>query len=420
MRLSRSRCAALLAGLLLLPAAVASAGDPIAGSASIIEGSCASPGTTVVSLAVAAPGSSLGAATALLVTTFSGTAAVGLTALVGAPHALVVRGGPTETDPVVACGDVGGALSGAGDLAFGIAPIGGSGIAGIAHLRDAAGGTTAVSVDLAASGGGTGQAPASPVPSVAPAVSTISLAGNLYFAGWTIAITSATYDPVAATLAIEGTYENHADLQASLLVIQQDGGVRLMWNGMIVEVAFKDPVNVPAHGTVPATLQAIYAMPEGFSLADTVLTFGQPTDQQATLPLTDGATGSSFLPQPFEASGKAAMKGYATVRFDSGQVIAAACGGRADEVYFTTADADQLSILLDVTIMGNKQGGQFESFVTAPDGITGPGTPGGATPRAHETLKGKLCYTVPAPVQGKYVVTFDGNQKRAKVTITVP
>ena len=96
MRLSRSRCAALLAGLLLLPAAVASAGDPIAGSASIIEGSCASPGTTVVSLAVAAPGSSLGAATALLVTTFSGTAAVGLTALVGAPHALVVRGQPCE------------------------------------------------------------------------------------------------------------------------------------------------------------------------------------------------------------------------------------------------------------------------------------------------------------------------------------
>jgi hypothetical protein len=410
MRRSRSSVTTLLAAVLLLSAASpASASDPIAGSAALVEGSCAAPGAAVASLAVAAPGSSLGAVTAVPVTTYSGIAPLGLTTLVAAPHALVVRGGPAETDPVVACGDVGGSLTDGTDLAFGVAALGASGVAGIAHLMDEADGTTTAVVTVTQ--------PAAPVE---PTAETVSLAGDLYFAGWSIEITSATYDPFAATLAIEGTYENHGDLESSLLVIQQDGGVRLLWNGTVVEVHFTDGLHVPAQGKVPATLVAVYAVPEGFSLADSVLTFGQPTDQQATLPLTDGATGTSFLPQPFEASGKAAMKGYATVRIDGGQVVAAACGGRADEVYFTTADADQLSILLDVTILGNKIGGQFESYVTAPDGITGPGTPGSGTPSARETIKGRLCYTVPAPVQGHYVLAFEGNEKRAKVTITIP
>ena len=388
---------------------VTAADDPVTLPAAIVAGTCAAPERVFQTLSDVSTGTlPVGAADAVPAgRSITGVPMV-LSDLVATPFSITV----TAADGTpIACGDIGGLQASPTTLLLGLSPAGGSGAYGTAELVDEADGTTTIVLTLAQ--------PAAVEPTV-PTAESVSLAGNLYFAGWSIAITDATYDPATATLAIDGTYENHADLQASLLVIQQDGGVRLDWNGTVVEVAFADPVNVPAGGTVPATLKAIYAVPEGFSLADATLEFGQPTDQQATLALTDGATGTSFLPQPFEAKGRASMKGAASVRIDGGQVIAAGCDGNPDQVYFSTADADQLSILLDVTIQGNKNGGQFTSFVTTPDGLTSPGTPGDATPAARETAKGRFCYTVPAPVQGEYVLTFEGNGKRAKVTLTIP
>ncbi|MFN8619632.1 MAG: hypothetical protein U0869_02640 [Chloroflexota bacterium] len=412
---SVAACAAVLV-MASVPAAVAAQGGAV--GMTLVEGSCGAPGATVAPLVLPSSGTTIGSADAVPLIWATATVAKPLQAIAGEPHAVVVTGSGGAAD-VVACGDVGGDIVGDTDLSFGIAPVGGSRIAGVGRLHADTADSTTIRVDLLDTGT-TGPSGAEPSPAVA-ATERVSLAGDLYFAGWTIKISSVTVDPVAATLRIEGTYENHSSQELSLLNIQQDGGVRLDWNGTVVEVHFENPVSVPAHGTVAATLIPIYALPEGFSAQDAVLTFGQPTDQGASLPLTAGATGTSVQPQPITFKKKLKLKPGATIAIDGGQLVAADCSGGMDTVYFSTADAGSLSVLLDARIQaGRKDNVSASSFLTGPTGLTSPGTPGGANIAAGDNATDTLCYIVPDYAPGDYTLTFDSGAGKTKVKLTLP
>lgn len=417
MRSWRSWSAAAGAAVLvvsLLPAAVSAQGD--VGAISVVEGSCAAPGASVVTLTSAAGGTTVGPAEAVPVTSASGSVALSLTALVAAPHAVVVNGG-ADAGAVVACGDVGGSLAGGTDLAFGVAPVAGSGIAGVGRLRAESTDSTAVTVDLVAvPAAGPGAQP-----SPAAGAATIELAGDLFFAGWSIKVSSVEMDPATASLRIKGTYENHAAQPMSLLVIEQDGGVRLDWNGTVVEVHFEDPVSVPANGTIAATLVNRYPLPEGFDPGDAVLTFGQPTQQQATLPLVAGASGTSALPQPVAFKKKVKVKPSETVVISGVQVVAAGCGGPMDLLYFTTTPKDSVSVLVDVRIQaGRKDNVAASSTLTGPDGLTVLGAPGGTGIGAGDSITGTLCFTVADYTPGTYTLTLESGAGKSKVKLDLP
>jgi hypothetical protein len=350
------------------------------------------------------------------------TVPLALSVMLASPHVIVVQGTADDPTTVIACGDIGGLPRDPDTLLIGLGPVGGSGYAGVATLHDVRDGTTTVDVALTqVTAAGAPSPSAAPSPSGVPAASTVTLDQDLYFAGWNITIGDATYDPAAATIAISGSFENLGDLQRSLLEIQQVGGVRLVWGDQIVEVAFEKAGLVPAHSAVLATLVGVYAMPEGFSLDQAVLTFGQPTDQQATLALAAGSVGQSVQPAPFDVSGRVRLKGVSTTKITGGQVIAASCGGRPDEISYSIAASDEVSILLSVVVSGGKSTTSLDSFITGPGGISAPGTPGAlGIVGAHSTTDGLFCYTVKSPATGSYTLTVQGAGKTGKLKFTVP
>jgi hypothetical protein len=148
--------------------AVAQEATPEAGAAeagrpgNVHAGTCVgSVGDVVAPLndAVAAGGERVGSAAAIVAATSVTTVPLALTDLLAEDHALVFVGSVGES--AIACGEIGGSLDEAGDLAIGLKEVGGSGTVGVAFLSpdDADPGATEVSVFLVegvAGGGPTG------------------------------------------------------------------------------------------------------------------------------------------------------------------------------------------------------------------------------------------------------------------------
>jgi hypothetical protein len=124
-------------------------------------GTCAgSVGDVVAPLngAVAASGERVGSAAAIVAATSVTTVPLALTDLLAEEHALVFVRSEGEAGSAIACGEIGGSLDEAGDLAIGLKEVGGSGTVGVAFLSpdDADPGATEISVFLVAGVADTG------------------------------------------------------------------------------------------------------------------------------------------------------------------------------------------------------------------------------------------------------------------------
>ncbi len=178
---------------------------------------------------------------------------------------------------------------------------------------------------------------------------------------------------------------------------------------------------VPAGGTVRTeiTLQA----PAGFTPESAVLTFGQPTEHQATIPL-NGDPAVSERPTALTVSGTLKMGKYVTFTVTSGSLMPASCTGYSSRIKFGAIRKDEVSLVL----FGNGANTQplndgfiDQGFVTVPDGTTQASNPSVSiylAPKA--TLRGNgMCFDVPAPGSGAYTLTMHESRSKAKGSLAI-
>jgi hypothetical protein len=166
--------------------------------------------------------------------------------------------------------------------------------------------STAASVPAApasAAGDPSGK-PSGPTPDE-PVVATVDVGGEAWFAGFhvTFGKATSTIEPNGrGTLTLEATFENTGDesarLDATLTLVSADETAR---DGFEMDIP-----RVPGGQTAKGTFA--FDVDESFSFDDAVLTLGQPTNQQAIVPLSVKA-GMAVSQKPVElnlsGSGKA-------------------------------------------------------------------------------------------------------------------
>jgi len=264
-----------------------------------------------------------------------------------------------------------------------------------------------------------------PTASPTPAPSVVALDATLYFMGFDITPSQVTYDPVAATVRIDATFLNRGSAQTDLLYIPDGGKATLAWSGPAINLGMdsSNSTAIPGGATVKGTFTA--SVPEGFVLADSVLTLGLSDQHQSTLPLKAGATATTEMPRDFAVTGSVKVGNMAKVTFKRGQVVAATCSGDPDKISFAPAKKGEESILLNVVSQGINSSWDtiVYSAATGPDGISATGTPGGRYMGALSTFRTDvLCYTVTAPAKGTYVTkwTAERTTKKGTFTFVVP
>jgi plastocyanin len=150
----------------------------------------------------------VGGATDAIPVALSGTTVASTLAdLMAAPFAINVHESAENIGNYIACGNIGGAMVGTADLAFGLAELNGSGYSGVATLHDNGDGTTAVSVYLtevvSAAGGEEAAADTEAAPTEAAPTEEAAAAP----AGAQIAVSIANfaYDPTPVNVAVGDT-----------------------------------------------------------------------------------------------------------------------------------------------------------------------------------------------------------------------
>jgi plastocyanin len=122
-------------------------------------GTCEAPGDVIYPLsnvsseflvdgAAMAGSGPVGAASAIPVESSQTTVPAALADIAAGGHTLVVHESDAAIQNYIACGDVGGAMMGTSDLAFGIGQLNDSGYSGVAWLRDNGDGSTLVTIFL--------------------------------------------------------------------------------------------------------------------------------------------------------------------------------------------------------------------------------------------------------------------------------
>jgi hypothetical protein len=241
---------------------------------------------------------------------------------------------------------------------------------------------------------------------------TLTLTGHVWWGGYVIDVTGATYDPLKRKLNIAATFLNTstADNDVSGLGAK----LNVVWNSTYINGYI--PVGaVPAGGTVKADIQV--TAPVGFVPADAVLTFGQPTDHQATVPL-NGSPSASEEPTTLAVSGVVKMGAAVKYTITKGTLMPASCSGTAAKIKFGAAKKGEMSIIVfgTATNSATTDGSLDLGFLDVPDG-----TSAAALPAVYLYLGAKqtvrdygLCFTVPAPGSGAYKLSL--HESRSKAT----
>jgi hypothetical protein len=312
------------------------------------------------------------------------------------------------------CGDIGGKSLGDTGLPVVLVPVNGSGYHGFAVLRDLGDGRTTVAVYLSAD---------APVPSASPTGQTVDVGSSAYFSGLDITVEQAAIDPVTGTLAITATLENLGTGTANTTSLQLSGHPAVVRGTDTIPLRIEG-VAVPPGAATRVTMTS-GGLPDGFSLDGATLVFGQADQHQASVELSPGGIAVSETPQTISLPKKArstTVKGIARFAISKAQLVAAGCTGGRDAVVFTPAPADELSLVLTVTVSGlARLGALINTFATAPDGTSAVGGPGVLAIGRRDTARDLLyCYTVPTPGPGKYSVRFEAGDRHATINFRVP
>ena len=355
------------------------------------------------------------------------TLPLSLSDLVAADHAIVVHASAADMDTYLVCGDIGGLTMGDGDLPIGLGPVNGSGYAGVAWLSDGGDGSTLVRILLTQPDAGAPGPVGSPAPisSAAPDTESVTLDSRVWWGGFDMTFTGATHDPTTGEVLVSGTFTNAGTGPQSLLRLAIDNGLKIAWDGQLIDASFLTGAEVPGGAGVEDSIGAV--VPDSFRLEDAVLTLGAPTEHQALVPLAAGVPATSDVPVPVDVFGRAVNKGVLTVTALDARILPATCDGTPSAVAFYPAPADQLSLVLRVRERAGRDGAVATAFATKAGGVSAPGTPGATSLLdARQTINdAQYCFTLPAPIQGDVDITVESRTtgviaKQRSFTITIP
>ncbi len=249
----------------------------------------------------------------------------------------------------------------------------------------------------------------------------MTLDAHVWWGGYAIDVSGATYDPLKRKLVITATFLNTST--SSNDVSSLGGELNVVWNSTYLQ-GFMPNGAVPAGGTVRGEIQ--FGPPAGFTPETAVLTFGKPTEHQATVPL-DGAAATSEQPISFPVSGTVQMGRYVRFTVKSGILIPASCAGSPSKMKYGPLPMGEKSIVLGGVATNSESGADAfidRAFLTVADGTTSA-----ANPALYVSVKSKgtvrdarMCFNVPAPASGAYKLTMHElrSRKNGAITFNVP
>jgi hypothetical protein len=246
---------------------------------------------------------------------------------------------------------------------------------------------------------------------------TLTLNSHVWWGGYSIDVSAAAYDPLKHKLSITATFLNTSTAANDVSGLGAE--LNVVWNSTYIQGYI--PIGaVLAGGTVRADIQV--TVPKDFTPDTAVLTFGQPTEHQATVPL-NGSPATSEQPTALTVSGTVKMGKYVTFKLTSGSLMPASCSGYSNKIKFGAIKKDQMSIVL-FGIAANSEAANDgyidQAFVDVPDGTTSAANPTvGIVVPSKATLRDVgLCFAVPAPGSGAYKLTM--HESRSKANGSVP
>ncbi len=260
-----------------------------------------------------------------------------------------------------------------------------------------------------------------PTPTPTPAPEAFSLNSQVWWSGYVITVTGGTYDALKHKLNIDATFQNTSTQQTELG--QLSNGTKIVWNGQYLP-GYVSYGAVPVGATAKGQIQL--QPPAGFVVADSVLTFGQPDEHQAIVPLNGGAA-TSDQPVPLTVTGKVTLGKYVKFTVTRGILTPASCAGYMDRIKYGPLKANLMSIVLwgNATSSDPLNYGQIDQgWVLAPDGTTSASNPYVSLSLApKQTLHDQgLCFAVSAPGSGSYTLTMHESRSKAtgKLVFLVP
>jgi hypothetical protein len=257
----------------------------------------------------------------------------------------------------------------------------------------------------------------SPSPTPAPSGAAFTLDSQVWWSGYAITVTGGAYNPLKHTLAINATFQNTSTQQTDLS--QVSNGVKIVWSGQFLP-GYLNAGAVPVGATASGVIQL--QPPAGFVVADAVLTFGQPDEHQAVVPL-NGGPASSDQPSPLTVSGAVKMGKYVTFTVTKAMLVPAACSGYPDRIRYGSLKKNLISIVLwgVATNTDPLNYAQIDQgYVAVPDGTTAVSNPAvGLELAPKATLRDQgMCFAVPAPGSGSYTLTMHESRSKANGTLT--
>lgn len=249
----------------------------------------------------------------------------------------------------------------------------------------------------------------------------MTLDAHVWWGGYAIDVSGPRYDPLKRKLFITATFLNTSTSSNDVSAL--GGELNVVWNNTYLQ-GFMPNGAVPAGGTVSGEIQV--GPPAGFTLETAVLTFGQPTEHQATVPL-NGDAATSEQPITFPVSGTVKMGTYVKFAVKSGILIPASCAGSPTQMKYGAMKVGEMSIVLGGVATNSESGASAfidKAYLNVPDGTTSA-----AYPAMYLSVISKgtvrdasMCFSVPAPASGAYKLTMHElrSKKNGAITFQIP
>lgn len=260
-----------------------------------------------------------------------------------------------------------------------------------------------------------------PTPTPTPTAAALTLDANVWWGGYEINVSGATYDALKRKLIIVATFLNTSTSPNDVSSLGSE--LNVVWNSTYLP-GFIPLGAVPAGGTVRGEIQV--QPPAGFTPEAAVLTFGLPAEHQATVPL-NGTAATSERPTVLAVTGKVKMGKRVAYSVTSGLLIPAACSGAPNRLRYGPIKKDQMSIVLQGFATNSEAGYDGfidKAFVKVPDGTTSAANPAVyiGVPSKGTVRDYALCFNVPAPASGAYTLTMHDSRskKNGSIAFQVP
>lgn len=289
--------------------------------------------------------------------------------------------------------------------------------------------STAVAVSASPSSAPTATPSPTPIPTASPTPTSTPvptpqanpLAAHVWWGGYEIDVSGATYDPLKKRLIIVATFLNTSTAPNDVSGLGNE--LNVVWNSTYLQ-GFIPAGAVPAGGTVRGEIQV--QPPVGFTPETAVLTFGQPTEHQAMVPL-NGDPATSEMAVTFHVLGKVKMGKYATYTVNAGTLMPASCAGAPQKLKFGPMKTGEMSVLLGGVAANGESGYDAfidQAYVTVPDGTTAAAFPAMylGVPSKGTVRDARMCFNVPASGSGTYKLTMheSRSKKSGSITFVIP